>query len=122
MEGWVRNIGEYLSYLVDENFGEYAYDIVDGIAKARTGEELLENVYKALRLAPKLEKKARGKECPHIRKPSPEDIEALENEVEKLSDKPKELRALALKLALWAFAYWVHCPKKGRNNSSGGEN
>ncbi|NJE30785.1 hypothetical protein E3E38_06985 [Thermococcus sp. 18S1] len=120
MEDWIRNIGKYLSYLVDENFGEYAYDIVDGIAKARTGEELLENVYKALRLAPKLEKKARER-C-IFWKPSPADIEALENEVERLSDKPKELRALALKLALWAFAYWDHCPKEGQNNSTGGEN
>ncbi len=120
MEDWIRNIGRYLSYLVDDNFEEYAYDIVDGIAKARTKEELLENVYKALRLAPKLEKKAREKRC-NFRKPSPMDIEALENEVEKLSDKPKELRALALKLALWAFAYWNHCPKEGQEKE-GGEN
>jgi len=118
MDGWIRNVGKYLSYLVDENFEEYAYDIVDGIAKARTGEELLENVYKALRLAPKLEKKAREKGCAFW-KPSPVDIEALENEVERLSDKPKELRALALKLALWAFAYWDHCPKKGREKEGG---
>ncbi|ASJ12051.1 hypothetical protein [Thermococcus thioreducens] len=120
MDGWVKNIGRYLSYLVDENFEEYAYDIVDGIAKARTGEELLENVYKALRLAPKLERKAREKGC-NFWKPSPADIEALEDEVKELSDKPRELRALALKLALWAFAYWNHCPNKGQGNSNGGE-
>ncbi|WP_285519652.1 hypothetical protein [Thermococcus nautili] len=118
MEGWIRNVGKYLSYLVDENFGEYAYDIVDGIAKARTGEELLESVYKALRLAPKLEKKAREKGCTFW-KPSPEDIGYLESEVERLSDDPKGLRALALKLALWAFAYWDHCPKKGQENEGG---
>jgi len=118
MEVWIKNIGKYLSYLVDENFEEYAYDIVDGIAKARTGEELLENVYKALRLAPKLEKKASEKGCAFW-KPSPGDIEALENEVERLVDKPKELRALALKLALWAFAYWNHCPKKGQEKAGG---
>ncbi|WP_238516189.1 hypothetical protein [Thermococcus gammatolerans] len=119
MEEWIRNIGRYLSYLVDENFGEYAYDIVDGIAKARTGEELLENVYKALRLAPKLEKKAE-KKC-NFRKPSPADIEALEREVESVSNDPHKLRRLALKLALWAFAYWNHCPKKEQKNE-GGEN
>lgn len=121
MEEWIRNIGRYLSYLVDENFGEYAYDIVDGIAKARTGEELLENVYKALRLAPKLEKKAREKGCT-FQKPSPKDIQTLEDGIEAISSDPKKLRRLALKLALWAFAYWNHCPKTGQDNSNGGEN
>ena len=121
MEEWIRNIGRYLSYLVDENFGEYAYDIVDGIAKARTGEELLENVYKALRLAPKLEKKALKEKCPNIWKPSPSDIEALEREIESVSNDTRKLRRLALKLALWAFAYWNHCPKTGQDNSNGGE-
>jgi len=120
MEGWIQNIGKYLSYLVDENFEEYAYDIVDGIAKARTGEELLENVYKALRLAPKLEKKAKEKGC-NFWKPSPTDIEALEREVESVSNDPRKLRRLALKLALWAFAYWNHCPNKGQEKG-GGEN
>ena len=111
MESWIKNIGEYLSYLVDDKFKEYAYDIVDGIAKARTPEELLEGVYKALRLAPKLQKKAESEGCPPIWKPSPEDIEALENKIENLSN-PRDLRRLAVSLALWAFAYWNHCPKE----------
>ncbi|NJE01777.1 hypothetical protein [Thermococcus sp. JdF3] len=119
MEDWIKNIGRYLSYLVDDAFGEYAYDIVDGIAKARTGEELLEGVYKALRLAPKLEKKAHENGCTFW-KPSEKDIEALEDRVESLANSPKELRRLALKLALWAFAYWNHCPKEG-NQAGGGE-
>ena len=121
MEEWIQNIGKYLSYLVDENFQEYAYDIVDGIAKARTGEELLENVYKALRLAPKLEKKAKENGC-NFWKPSPADIEALEREVEFVSNDSRKLRRLALKLALWAFAYWNHCPKERQEDSTGGEN
>nr|7R21_A Chain A, Cas11a [Pyrococcus furiosus DSM 3638]7R21_C Chain C, Cas11a [Pyrococcus furiosus DSM 3638]7R21_D Chain D, Cas11a [Pyrococcus furiosus DSM 3638]7R21_E Chain E, Cas11a [Pyrococcus furiosus DSM 3638]7R21_F Chain F, Cas11a [Pyrococcus furiosus DSM 3638]7R21_G Chain G, Cas11a [Pyrococcus furiosus DSM 3638]7R21_H Chain H, Cas11a [Pyrococcus furiosus DSM 3638]7R2K_C Chain C, Cas11a [Pyrococcus furiosus DSM 3638]7R2K_E Chain E, Cas11a [Pyrococcus furiosus DSM 3638]7R2K_F Chain F, Cas11 len=107
--GWIRNIGRYLSYLVDDTFEEYAYDVVDGIAKARTQEELLEGVYKALRLAPKLKKKAESKGCPPPRIPSPEDIEALEEKVEQLSN-PKDLRKLAVSLALWAFASWNNCP------------
>jgi|GEM_PF-1933450 len=119
MDVWIKNIGKYLSYLVDETFQEYAYDIVDGIAKARTGEELLENVYKALRLAPKLEKKALKEKCPNIWKPSPSDIEALEKEIESISDDPRKLRRLALKLALWAFAYWDHCPSKRQEKERG---
>ena len=119
MDRWmmVRNIGKYLSYLVDERFEEYAYDVVDSIAKARTPEELLEGVYKALRLAPKLQKKAEAKGCSPIWKPSPDDIEALEKEVENISN-PRDLRKLAVSLALWAFAYWNHCPKE--ENSDGG--
>ncbi|MEM4616255.1 MAG: hypothetical protein QXY19_04540 [Archaeoglobaceae archaeon] len=57
VEEWVREFGRYLSYLVDDKFEEYAYDVVDSIAKARTAEEILEGVYRALRLSPKLEKK-----------------------------------------------------------------
>ncbi|WP_297499592.1 hypothetical protein [Thermococcus sp.] len=119
MDRWmmVRNMGKYLSYLVDERFEEYAYDVVDSIAKARTPEELLEGVYKALRLAPKLQKKAEAKGCSPIWKPSPDDIEALEKEVENISN-PRDLRKLAVSLALWAFAYWNHCPKE--ENSDGG--
>ncbi|AEC52736.1 hypothetical protein PNA2_1821 [Pyrococcus sp. NA2] len=119
MEDWIRNIGEYLSYLVDETFEEYAYDIVDSIAKARTPEELLEGVYKALRLAPKLQKKAEEKGCIFV-KPSPRDLEAFENAVNGLSN-PKDLRKLAVSLALWAFAYWNHCPKKEKEIEGGEE-
>ncbi|WP_054839617.1 hypothetical protein [Thermococcus sp. JCM 11816] len=117
MDEWVKNIGRYLSYLVDDEFEEYAYDIVDSIAKARTQEELLESVYKALRLAPKLKKKADSEGC-FFQKPSPTDIEALEDRVEELSN-PKDLRKVAVSLALWAFAYWNHCPNK-ENKIEGG--
>ncbi|WP_297068806.1 hypothetical protein [Thermococcus sp.] len=117
MDRGIKNIGQYLSYLVDDTFEEYAYDVVDSIAKARTPEELLEGVYKALRLAPKLQKKAEAKDCPPVRKPSPEDIEALEREIENISN-PRDLRRLAVSLALWAFADWNHCPKE--KNSEGG--
>ena len=118
MDRWVMNLGKYLSYLVDETFEEYAYDIVDGIAKARTQEELLEGVYKALRLAPKLKKKADEKGCTFW-KPSPEDVEALEDAIDKLSN-PKDIRKLTISLALWAFAYWNHCKNSG-NKTGGGE-
>ncbi|AMM53712.1 hypothetical protein [Pyrococcus kukulkanii] len=114
MEEWIRRIGEYLSYLIDEDLEEYAYDIIDSIAKARTPEEVLEGVYKALRLAPKLERKAKEKGCTFW-KPLPRDIQALEGKIETISNDPKELRRLALKLALWAFADWKHCPAKGQD-------
>ncbi len=114
VEDWVRDLGRYLSYLVDDKFEEYAYDIIDSIAKARTAEEILEGIYRALRLSPKLEKKAEeieketGNRC-YFRKPSPNHIESLENYLQSIAEDPKKLRSFALSLSIWAFANWNHC-------------
>lgn len=110
----MKDIGKYLSYLVDDKFEEYAYDIIDSIAKARTSEEILEGIYRALRLSPKLERKAEeieketGKRC-HFKKPSPSQIESLENYLQSIMDDPKKIRNFALSLSIWAFADWNHC-------------
>jgi len=113
MSSWIENIGRYLSYLISDEFEEYAYDVVDGIAKARASNELLEAFYKGLRLRSKIEKKAREKNC-FIRIPSPADIREFESAVEEAEKKgEKEIRKLGLKLALWAFAYWGECKKGG---------
>ncbi|MDW7989958.1 MAG: hypothetical protein RMH75_04765 [Archaeoglobaceae archaeon] len=114
VEEWVRDLGRYLSYLVDDNFEEYAYDIVDSIAKARTSEEILEGIYRALRLSPKLEKKVEeiekktGKKC-YFKKPTPRQIEFLESYLQSVVNDPKKLRNFALSLSIWAFANWNHC-------------
>ncbi len=96
----MKNIGRYLSYLINDKFEEYAYDIVDGVAKARNTKELLEAIYKGLRLSPKLKKKG------NIKVPSPEDIKMLEETLRELRDNEKEVRKIGLSIALWAFADW----------------
>jgi len=96
----MKNIGKYLSYLVSDRFEEYAYDIVDGVAKARNANELLEALYKGLRLSPKLKKKG------DIDVPSPEDIKKLEETLKDIGDNEKEVRKIGLSIALWAFADW----------------
>lgn len=108
VEDWVREVGRYLSYLVDDKFEEYAYDIIDSIAKARTAEEILEGIYRALRLSPKLEKKAEENKC-HFEKLSPNHVESLENYLQSIAEDPKKLRNFALSLSIWAFANWNHC-------------
>lgn len=108
VEDWVRDFGRYLSYLVDDKFEEYAYDIIDSIAKARTTEEILEGIYRALRLSPKLEKKAKENNC-RFEKPSPNQVESLEKYLQSIAEDPKKLRNFALSLSIWAFANWNHC-------------
>ncbi|CAB3287757.1 conserved protein of unknown function [Methanocaldococcus lauensis] len=100
LEVWIKNIGKYLSYLVSDKFGEHAYDIVDGIAKARNANELLEALYKGLRLSPKLKK------IENIEIPSPKDIENLEESLKNIGDNEKEVKKIGLSIALWAFADW----------------
>lgn len=104
----VENIGKYLSYLISDKFEEYAYDIIDSIAKARSKNELLEALYKGLRLSPKLKKKAEEKNW-SIYIPTPDDIRKLEEELRNANDE-KKIRLIGLSLALWAFADWeVEC-------------
>jgi len=101
----VENIGRYLSYLISDKFEEYAYDIIDSIAKARSKNELLEALYKGLRLSSKLKRKA--KEPIYI--PTPDDIRKLEEELRNANDE-KKIRQIGLSLALWAFADWeIEC-------------
>lgn len=107
-EEWVREIGRYLSYLVDDNFQEYAYDILDGIAKARTVEEILDGIYKALRLSPKLEKKALENRC-RFKNLTHKDIENLERYLESIAGDSTKIRNFALKISIWALASWNHC-------------
>ncbi len=105
---YVENVGRYLSYLISDKFEEYAYDIIDGIAKARSKNELLEALYKGLRLLPKLKKKAKEKNW-SIYLPTPNDIKKLEEELKSTNDE-KKIRQIGLSLALWAFADWeVEC-------------
>jgi len=110
MSDWIGNVGKYLSYLVSDKFEEYAYDIVDGIAKARNANELMESLYKGLRLVPKLRKKAEEKGY-QIYIPSAQDIKALEEELESADEK--KVRKIGLKLALLSLAYW-DVPKRER--------
>ncbi|MEM2637619.1 MAG: hypothetical protein QXL15_04665 [Candidatus Korarchaeota archaeon] len=119
MEEWIKNIGRYLSYLVDDTIEEYAYDIVDGIAKARSEEELLEGLYKALRLSSKIEKRC-DEENYYFWKPSEKDVHELENALKNVSNQ-KEIRVIALRIATWAFAYWSH-KKSEVKQSKGGDN
>ena len=100
----VENIGKYLSYLISDRFEEYAFDIIDSIAKARSKNELLDALYKGLRLSPKLKKKAKENNW-SIYLPTPDDIRKLEEELRNANDE-KKIRQIGLSLALWAFADW----------------
>jgi len=105
---YIENIGKYLSYLISDKLEEYAYDIIDSIAKARSKNELLEALYRGLRLSSKLKKKAKENTW-SIYIPTPDDIRKLEEELRNANDE-KKIRQIGLSLALWAFADWeVEC-------------
>ena len=111
---WVESIGRYLSYLVDDKIEEYAYDIVDSIAKARNANELLEGIYRAERLKIKLKRKAETENM-YFWEISDRDTRELIRKLEEIGDDQKNVRKLALTLGVWAFAWY------GDRRETGGE-
>ena len=93
----VTNFGRYLALLIEE---EYAYEIIDQIGKAKNVEEFIDGVWKALRLAKKLESK-----CAEYSKlvPSNENVKQVLALVEK---DQKALKFLSRYLGSLAFTTW----------------
>ena len=106
VEEWMESLARYLSYLVDDRFEEYAYDVIDGIAKARTTNELRESLVRGLRMRKKLERKAEELKL-EILSPSAEDLKRFEEELERAEGDGRRIRALGLRLALLSLGRWV---------------
>ncbi len=102
------SIARYLCSLVDETLEENNYDIIDLIAKARSQEELIEGLYKALRQRGRIATKAEEKKV-KIWVPSQDDIETFLNMIE---EKKSQLRKIALSLGLLALSKCFPSSKK----------
>ncbi len=105
VEGWMESLARYLSYLIDDKFEEYAYDVIDGIAKARTTNELRESLVRGLRMKKKLERKAEELGI-EVSFPFAEDLKKFEEELERADEDGRRIRTIGLRLALLSLGRW----------------
>ncbi|ADC66008.1 conserved hypothetical protein [Ferroglobus placidus DSM 10642] len=110
----VTAFGKYLALLIEE---EYAYEIIDQIGKAKNVEEFIDGIWKAMRLAKKLESK-----CAEYSKiiPSNGNIKQVLAFVER---DQKALKFLSRYLGSLAFTTWseIERAKSECEKGSGGE-
>jgi len=116
----VKKVGKYLALLIDR---ENAYDIIDQIGNAKNIEDFIDGLWKAMRLAKKIESELEDMKHKSISEdfiPTYDDI----NNVISLAEKDnKNLRFLSRYLGSLAFCKWFEIKKlerKEKNESGGG--
>jgi hypothetical protein len=97
----IKIIAQLLNKFIDRDNGIYRFDIIDSVKRARSPEELLDAIYRALREVPSLTR-ATGRE---VLVPSADDVARVIDIARRGRDSLNMVKNI---IACYALSYYVH--------------